>query len=199
MFETIAARAGALDVLVNCAWGGYESMSENGQFTWPAPFWQQPAHRWPAMMDAGVRSAFECSQHAARMMVAQRNGLIVNLGFWAAQKHLGNAIYGIAKAATDKMTSDMAHELRPHGVAAISLYPGLVRTELVLQAAEGGAFDLSNSESPEFCGRVIAAIMEAPGLMSHTGQALVAAKLARELGVRDIDGSSPEPLTLSNV
>lgn len=199
VFETIAAKVDALDILVNCAWGGYERMSENGQFSWPAPFWQQPAHRWPAMMDAGVRSTFECSQHAARMMVAQRAGLIVNLSFWAAQKYLGNAIYGIAKAATDKMTADMAHELKPYGVAAISLYPGLVRTELVLQAAKNGAFDLSNSESPEFCGRVVAALMEAPGPMSRTGEALVAAKLARELSVRDIDGSSPEPLSLSNV
>ena len=198
-FETIEAQAGQVDLLVNCAWGGYENMSENGQFTWPALFWQQPPHRWAAMMDAGVRAAFECSQHAARMMVSQRNGLIVNLSFWAAQKHVGNTIYGIAKAATDKMTADMAHELKPYGVAAVSLYPGLVRTELVLQAAESGAFDLSNSESPEFCGRVIAAMIEAPGLMSRTGQVLVAAKVARELGVRDIDGKSPEPLVLSNI
>ena len=59
----------------------------------------------------------------------------MNISFWAAQKYLGNAIYGISKAATDKMTADMAHELAPHGVAVVSLYPGLVRTELVLAAA----------------------------------------------------------------
>src|SRR5205807_2129479 len=65
-------------------------------------------------------------------------------------KYIGNVIYGVAKAATDKLTSDMAHELHPHGIAVVSLYPGLVRTEAVLQA---GVFDLSNSESPEFVGR----------------------------------------------
>src|SRR5207302_7734248 len=100
-------------------------------------------------VDAGVRAAFTCAAHAARIMVPNRRGLIVNISFWAAQRHIGNVIYGVAKAATDKMTSDMAHELRPHGVAVVSLYPGLVRTEAVIQAAEAGWLDLSNSESPE--------------------------------------------------
>ena len=199
VFDHIAKEAGSLDLLVNCAWGGYERMSENGQFTWLAPFWQQPAYRWPAMMEVGLRAAFECSGLAARMMIPARKGLIVHLSFWAAQKHIGNTIYGIAKAATDKMTADMAHELKPHGIAVISLYPGLVRTELVLEAAKSGAFDLSNSESPEFCGHVIAALMNAPDLMSRTGQVLVAAQAARDYGVRDVDGSSPRPLSLSEV
>jgi dehydrogenase/reductase SDR family member 1 len=198
VFDRIA-EAGNLDLLVNCAWGGYENMSENGQFTWPAQFWQQPDHRWPAMMDVGVRAAFECSCLAARMMIPARRGLIVQLSFWSAQKYVGNTIYGIAKAATDKMTADMAHELKPHGVAVISLYPGLVRTELVMEAAKSGAFDLSNSESPEFCGRVIAALMEAPDLMARTGRVIVAAQAARDYGVTDVDGSSPRPLLLSEV
>jgi dehydrogenase/reductase SDR family member 1 len=90
------------------------------------------------MMDTGVRSAFFASARAAEMMVARRRGLIVNVSFWAAQKYVGNSIYGIAKAATDKMASDMAHELRPSGVAVVSLYPGLVRTEAVMEAARGG-------------------------------------------------------------
>jgi dehydrogenase/reductase SDR family protein 1 len=102
-------------------------------------------------------------------------------------------IYGVSKAAIDKMTSDMAEELRPHGVAAISLYPGLVRTEAVLQS---GWFDLSNSESPEFIGRVIAALWNEPGLAERSGQVLVAAAVASELGVRDLDGKQPAALTL---
>src|SRR5512144_345499 len=51
-FERISEDAGGLDILVNSAWGGYERMVENGQFTWTLPFWQQPAHRWTSMMDA---------------------------------------------------------------------------------------------------------------------------------------------------
>jgi dehydrogenase/reductase SDR family protein 1 len=125
-FARVADEAGEVDLLVNSAWGGYERMVEDGQFTWPLPFWEQPEHRWTSMLDAGVRAAFVASSEAARMMVRNRRGLIVNISFWAARKHLGNVIYGIAKAATDKMSADMAHELRPHGVAVVSLYPGLV-------------------------------------------------------------------------
>jgi NAD(P)-dependent dehydrogenase (short-subunit alcohol dehydrogenase family) len=195
----VSAEVGSLDVLVNCAWGGYERMVEDGRFTWSQPFWQQPAHRWTSMMDAGVRAAWVASSYAARMMTAARRGLIVNISFWAGQKHIGNLIYGVAKAATDKMTFDMAHELKPHGVAAVSLYPGMVRTEAVLKAAQRGWLDLSNSESPEFIGRVVAALFQDPRLMEHTGKVLIAAQVALELGVRDIDGRQPAPLTLEKV
>jgi len=199
VFERIANDGDALDLLVNSVWGGYERMTEDGKFTWTLPFWEQPAHRWTGMMDAGVRAAFVASALAAPAMIARRSGLIVNISFWAAQKHVGNAIYGIAKAATDKMSADMAHELRPHGVTVVSLYPGMVRTEAVLAAAQGGWLDLSNSESPEFIGRVIAALSKEPNLMERSGTVVVAARAARELGVCDIDGKSPVPLTLDKV
>lgn len=137
-FEQVAHAGQGLDILVNSAWGGYERMVENGQFTWGLPFWQQPSHRWSSMLDAGVRAAFVASSLAATMMIALKKGLIVNVSFWAAQKYVGNSIYGIAKAATDKMSSDMAHELEGSGVAVVSLYPGLVRTEAVMKAAQGG-------------------------------------------------------------
>lgn len=199
VFDTIRTEGGRLDLLVNCAWGGYEKMVEGGAFTWPAPFWEQAPHRWTGMMDAGVRAAFVCSAHAARMMMRRHRGLIVNISFWAAQRHLGNTIYGIAKATTDKMTSDMAVELRPFDIPVISLYPGLVRTEAVLAAAESGAFDLSTSESPEFIGRVINALFHDPDLMTRTGQVLIAAAVAKEFGVLDIDGNSPPALTLADI
>ena len=198
-FQRVSEDADRLDILVNSAWGGYERMTENGEFTWSLPFWQQPVHRWHSMMDAGVRSAFVASAHAASMMIPRRKGLIVNISFWAAQKYVGNTIYGVSKAATDKMSSDMAHELRPHGVAVVSLYPGLVRTEAVMAAAQGGWLDVSNSESPEFIGRVIAALSCDPHLMERSGQVVIAAKLARELNVCDTDGKQPVPLTLDVV
>ena len=111
-------------------------MMESGAFTWGLPFWEQPLHRWTSMMDAGVRAAFMVSARAARVMVPRKRGLIVNISHWAAQKRIGNTIYGIAKAATDKMTADMARDLDAHGVTAVSLYPGMVRTEAVVAAAE---------------------------------------------------------------
>lgn len=186
-----------IDILVNNVWGGYERMVEDGDFTWPRPFWEQPLWRWDAMFGAGVRAHYQASQLVAPAMIARRRGLIVNISFWAAQKRVGNVAYGVSKAATDKMTADMAVELKPHGVAAVSLYPGLVRPEKVMEAAK--FLDLSNSESPEFIGRAVAALAADPNVLRHTGKVLVAAALAVEYGFTDIDGKKPRPLTLDHV
>ena len=66
-------------------------------------------------------------------------------------------------------------------------------------AVKGGWLDLSNSESPQFIGRVIAAIHHDPSLMDYSGNVLVAASLAIKYGVRDVDGRQPVPLTLKTV
>jgi dehydrogenase/reductase SDR family protein 1 len=197
VFERIASEAGQLDLLVNNAWGGYERMVEDGTFTWPRPFWQQSLWRWDSMFQSGVRAHYVASCLAARSMVERRRGLIVNISSWAARKHIGNVAYGVSKAATDKMTMDMADELRSHGVAVVSLYPGLVRTEKVMEAA--AFLDLSNSESPQFVGRAIAALATDPEVMNLSGSVVVAAAYAREHGIVDVDGRSPEPLTLEKV
>jgi len=196
-FNLVVREANTIDILVNNVWGGYERMVDDGQFTWPKPFWEQPIWRWDAMFSAGVRAHYRASQLAAPTMIAHRRGLIVNISFWAAQKHIGNVAYGVSKAATDKMTADMATELKPYGVAVVSLYPGLVRTEKVMEAAQW--LDLTNSESPEFIGRAVAALAADPDVLRHTGKVLVAASLAIEYGFTDIDGTTPRPLTLANV
>jgi NAD(P)-dependent dehydrogenase (short-subunit alcohol dehydrogenase family) len=196
VFRHIKETAGRLDILVNAAWGGYERMVEDGRFTWSAPFWEQPMWRWEAMVTAGARAAFVASQHAARTMVPAHRGLIVHISSWAAQKYGGNVVYGVAKAASDKMASDMAHELGPHGVTVVSLYPGLVRTEAVLAA---GVFDLSNSESPEFIGRAVAALANDDKVSRLNGSVVVAAALAAEYDFTDVDGRRPRPLTLADV
>lgn len=188
---------GAIDILVNAVWGGYEQMVEAGEFTWPQPFWLQPLWRWDAMFAAGVRAHYRASQLAAVGMVAQRRGLIVNISHWAAQKHIGNVAYGVAKAATDKMTADMAAELTGQGVTVVSLYPGLVRTEKVMEAAQW--LDLSNSESPEFTGRAVIALATDLDVLRHTGAVHVVADLAREYGFTDLDGTTPRALTLDDV
>ena len=197
--ESVFAEIPALDILVNNAWGGYERMVEDGKFTWGLPFWEQPLHRWTSMVDVGVRAAFVCGSNAARLMVPQRTGLIVNIGFWAAQKYVGNTIYGVAKAATDKLSADMAHDLRPHGVAAVSLYPGLVRTEAILEVAAMGWLSLENSESPEYIGLVIAELAKDPDLMSRSGQGLIAAAFGAQYELVDTDGKIPRPLSLAEI
>src|SRR5258707_9036409 len=194
-FNLIVREANAIDIMVNNVWGGYERMVEDGNFTWPKPFWEQPLWRWDAMFSAGVRANYQASQLAAPAMIARRRGLIVNISFWAAQKHIGNVAYGASKAATDKMTADMATELKPYGVAVVSLYPGLVRTEKVMESAKW--LDLTNSESPEFIGRAVAALAADPDVLRYTGKVLVAAGLAMEYGFTYIDGEIPRPLTLS--
>ena len=196
-FERIARDGGAIDILVNNVWGGYERMIDNGEFTWMKPFWEQPLWRWDAMFSAGVRAHYQASQLAAPGMIARGRGLIVNISHWAAQKHLGNVAYGVSKAATDKMTAHMASELQPHGVTVVSLYPGMVRTEKVMAASAW--LDMSNSESPEFIGRTILALGSDPNVIRHSGQVLVAAALALDYGFTDIDGKSPRPLTLADV
>ena len=196
-FNLIVREANAIDILVNSVWGGYERMVEDGGFTWPRPFWEQPLWRWDAMFNAGVRAYYQASQLAAQTMIARRRGLIVNISFWAAQKHIGNVAYGVSKAATDKMTADMATELKGHGVTVVSLYPGLVRTEKVMESAQW--LDLTNSESPEFIGRAVVALATDPDVLRHTGKVLVAASLAKEYGFTDIDGTTPRPLTLADV
>jgi NAD(P)-dependent dehydrogenase (short-subunit alcohol dehydrogenase family) len=193
----VLREGGTIDILVNNVWGGYERMVEDGVFTWAKPFWEQPLWRWDAMFAAGVRAHYYTSQLAAPSMIEQRWGLIVNISTWAAQKRIGNVAYGVAKAATDKMTADMAIELKPYGVTVVSLYPGLVRTEKVMEAAQW--LDLTNSESPDFIGRAVAALATDPDLLRQTGQVLVAAALATEYGFTDIDGTTPRPLTIANV
>ena len=196
VFERIRSDQGRLDILANCVWGGYERMVEGGRFTWALPFWEQPRWRWDAMFGAGVRAAFVASQLAAGMMVPARRGLIVHLSHWAAQKYLGSVLYGMSKAATDKMTADMARELEKHDVTVVSLYPGLVRTEAVLAA---NVFDLSNSESPEYCGRAIAALANDADVERWNGKIVTAALLGQEYGFSDIDGRTPSPLTLADI
>ena len=197
VFQQIERQQGQLDILVNNVWGGYESindLNDKQEWTWPHSFWRQPIARWDDMFQAGVRAHYVASQFGARLMTAQMSGLIVNISYWAAQKHMGNVAYGVAKAADDKMVADMAHELREYQVAAVSLYPGLVRTEAVLANAE--FFDMSNSESPHFIGRAIAALAADPQVMNKSGQVFVAAALALEYGFADVDGRQPRPITL---
>ena len=193
----VIAEEGRIDVLVNAAWGGYERMADETGFTWVYPLWQQPMWRWHAMMDVGVRSSYCTIRVASETMAKQRSGLIVNISFWAAQKFMQNVVYGVSKAAMDKMASDVAAQLREFNVAAIALYPGLVRTEEVMKNKE--YFDMSNSESMEFQGRAVAGLAADVRLMEKSGNVFTSADLALEYGYADIDGYQPRPNTLGTV
>jgi dehydrogenase/reductase SDR family protein 1 len=195
LFDRIKAEQGRLDILVNNVWGGYEHFYDGTHFWEEQGFWTVPISRWDKSFDAGVRAHYVASVLAAPMMIAQGAGLIANISFFAAQRDDRGVIYGVAKAADDRMAACMAHELRPHNVAAVSLYPGLVRTESVLAAAEH--LDMSNSESPKFVGRAVAALAADPNIMDKTGQVLIAAQVALDYGFTDVDGKQPRPVTVA--
>jgi len=168
VFQQIQEEHNQLDVLVNNVWGGYEHFTNGTEFWKESGFWTTPISRWDSMFQAGVRAHYVSSVHAVRLMLAQNNGLIVNLSFFASQRNDKGVAYGVSKAATDRMTACMAEELRSHDIAVVSLYPGMVRTETVLKGAEH--LDLSNSESPQFIGRSIAALASDSNIIQKSGQ-----------------------------
>ncbi len=194
--ERIREAHGRLDVLVNNVWGGYEGLhlwDARGQ-QWGAPFWTQPLTLFDEMFGAGVRAHYITSALSAPLLMEAR-GLIVNISFFAGLRHQDqeNIPYFLAKNADDRMAQAMANHLRPHGVTCVSLYPGLVRTEGVLLAPEG-AFDFSNSESPQFLGRAVAALAGDPERLAQSGSVLVAAELGERYGFTDVDGRRPRSI-----
>lgn len=196
VFKRIINENNKLNILVNNVWGGYEHFTDGTAFWNETGFWTQPVSRWDSMFQAGVRAHFISSMLAAPLLIEQDDALIINLSFLAAQRNDKGVAYGVAKAASDRMVACMAEELRKHNVAAVSLYPGLVRTESVMKAAE--YLDLSNSESPQFIGRAVVALASDANIMEESGRVLVVAELAQKYGFTDIDGSQPRPLNVND-
>lgn len=194
--DRVAAERGGLDVLVNNAWGGYEGYDD----TFTAPFWEQPASRWDGMFTAGVRAQWLTARALAPLLIARatasRPGLVVATVAWAFGGYLGNLVYDAAKAAIIRMAAGMALELRPHGVAAVALAPGFMRTERVMAVHARQPFDLSGTESTSYVARAVAALAADPSVMARSGDLLTAGGLAAEYGFTDADGRRPPPFRL---
>lgn len=178
LFARIASESRRLDLLVNNVHSGVAALVDGlGR-----DFWELDPAIWDAMNGAGLRGHYIASVHAARLMVPRGRGLIVNVSSFGSLGYLFNAAYGVGKAALDRMTADLAHELRPKGVAVVSVWPGLVRTELtddLLKDASPGYRRIfeAYAEPPSRAGAAVAALAADPEVLRHTGQALVAAEV----------------------
>ena len=176
--DRITATYDRLDLLVNNAWGGYERLNAGAWEEWNAPLWQQPTELFDAMFTAGVRAHYVALARCAPLLIATPGSAVIAVSSTVtdtASRPFG-AAYAAAKCADDRLAVAAAAQLRAHGVASISLHPGLVRTEGVMQFAEH--LNLDGSQSPEGVGRAIVALLRDPHLMAFTGQILEVAELA---------------------
>ncbi|HTS97462.1 MAG TPA: SDR family NAD(P)-dependent oxidoreductase [Streptosporangiaceae bacterium] len=179
VFDRIAAEHGRLDLLVNNAWSGYEISPDPS-----LAFWEIEWRHWDLMFAGGLRAAAFASRLAAPMMIAAGRGLIVNVT-WVLDRPHGHAFYEVVKNATNKLTGQMADDLRPHGVACVAVSPGFMRLERMDLAPE----ELAMTESAEFGGRAVAALAADPGVLRQSGRVLTTPALAREYGFTDVDGT----------
>jgi dehydrogenase/reductase SDR family member 1 len=185
VFQRVLAEQGRLDLLVNNAFATPERAWEE------TPFWELPLELWDRLISVGLRSYYVASVFAARYMVAQRRGLIVNISSVGARSHFREVPYHVTKAGVDRLTADTADDLRPHGVAAVSVWPAYTKTELVLAEEKPTADMLARMATPQFTGRAVAALAGDPQIMDKSGRLFVVAMLAEEYGFTDVDGSRP--------
>jgi dehydrogenase/reductase SDR family member 1 len=120
-------------------------------------------------------------------MITRQSGLIVNVSSAGGARYLFNVAYGTAKAALERLAADMAHELRPHGVAALSIRPAMVATERTRSTPHLWTNRPlpQPAQSPRFAGRAVAALAADPAVLAKTGQALEVADLAAAYGFVD--------------
>lgn len=181
VFDQVKRETGRLDILVNNATGQVQS----GQ-----PFWQMPLSVWDSVIEVGLRSNYVATVFAAPMMIEKGAGLIVNVSSRGAGGYLFTPAYGVGKAAVDRLTADTAHELRPHNVCVVSLWPGFVRTEAVVADADRlkaeYRMNLDRSQSPRFSDRAVAALAEDAQVMNRSGAALTVSELASAYGFQDL-------------
>ncbi|MCC5616979.1 SDR family NAD(P)-dependent oxidoreductase [Nostoc sp. CHAB 5836] len=193
---------GQLDLLVNNAYSGVQALRDaSGQ-----PFWDCEPSLWDASNNVGLRSHYVASVFAARMMSKRNSGLICTISSWGGMSYLFNTAYGVGKAGCDRLAADMAVELKPYNVASVSIWPGIVGTELFSRFAaeinqtntteKNFSFisDRYNWETPLLTGRVIAALAGEPNVMGRTGRVQIVAELAKKYHLVDENGDRPASL-----
>ena len=171
-----------IDLLVNSAYDGFFAMTPH----FGKPFWERPISVYDSHMDVGVRSSYVMSKLVIPSMVKEKDGLIVQISSYGGFVYFCSVGYGVSHAAMDRLTFDMATELRDHNVKAINLHPAGAQTEIT---------SFPDGESPNYVGRAVMALSEKADedfLSKANGKTVFTANLANEFGFKedyDTDGS----------
>ena len=196
LFHRIDRERGRLDVLVNSIAGEDPLMAQ-----W-CPFWKTDLKNAEAAFRQSLVSHIITAKYAAPYMIRQHRGLIVEVTENDVLSAGGNPVTQTVKLALKGLALNMAAELRPHGVAAVSITPGFLRSETMLERfsvreenwRDGGKSDKNflESESPLFVGRAVAALAGDPAILECSGQLFSSWELARHYRFTDADGRRPD-------
>lgn len=188
LFQQIEAQHGRLDILVNNATALHDELIVKG------PFWEKSLDL-VGILDVGLRSSYVASWYAAPLLIKSRAGLCVMTSSFGANCYMHGPAYGAQKAGCDKLARDMAIDFRPHSVASVSIWMGMLRTERskaamdVAPVAYEGLWEIA--ENPELTGLLIAALHHDSKRMDRSGHVYIGAELAAEYNILDIDGRTP--------
>ncbi|GIN10278.1 SDR family oxidoreductase [Shouchella clausii] len=196
LFERIRSEQdGQLDILVNDIWGG-DPLTE-----WNTSFWEHSLDNGLLMQRRAVHSHMITSYYGVPLMVARKQGLLIEITDGTDYRYRGNLYYSLAKSSVIHLAQSMSAELRPHNVTALALTPGFLRSEAMLDHfgvtennwREAGKQDphFLMSETPAYIGRAVAALASDPHVAQKSGQALSTWSLSEEYGFTDRDGSQP--------
>jgi NAD(P)-dependent dehydrogenase (short-subunit alcohol dehydrogenase family) len=196
----IRAERGRLDVLVNDIWGGEKL------FEWNKAVWEHDLANGLRLLRLAVDTHLITAHHALPLLIAKPGGLLVEVTDGTAEYNADHyrlsVFYDLAKTAAIRMAWGHAKDLAPHGATSVSVTPGWMRSEMMLDnygvteeswrdaAAKSPHFVIS--ESPRFVGRAIVALAADPDRARFTGQSLSSGGLAKVYGFTDVDGSRPD-------
>ena len=196
LFARIDREHGRLDVLVNSIAGEEPMMAQ-----WSS-FWKTDLTNGEAVFRQALLSHIITSKHAVPIMIRRGRGLIVEVTESDILMAGGNPMTQSVKFALKSLAFNMAAELKPHGVAAVAVTPGFLRSEAMLERfgvteanwRDGGRKDKNflESESPLFVGRAVAALAQDRKILKRTGQLYGSWELGREFRFTDADGRRPD-------
>jgi NAD(P)-dependent dehydrogenase (short-subunit alcohol dehydrogenase family) len=186
-----------LDILVNDIWGGDPFVQ------WGKSVWEHPLDATLSVLRNGIETHLITSHVAIPLMLEGTGGLVVEVGDGKRDvPYRTNMSYDLVKTAVVRMGEALAHELQPHGVTALTVTPGWLRSESMLdhfgvtedtwrEAAERVPY-FSHSETPHLLGRGIAALAADPDRDRFAGQCLGSWDLMRVYDLVDADGTRPD-------